>query len=73
MRKKYIIGHTEDREYMVEFDYSLLKGIRNVVVREGKERKDLIVEGAYPPLHEIIYQIVRIYLPSWIKSKLHNR
>ena len=72
MSKRYIIGSINGAESLLSFDYSLFKGITNINISKGKETIDSKLESTYPPLKEIIHQILVIYFPMWLKTKWHN-
>lgn len=77
---KYIEFKLKDGvNYLVQFRFSIWKGITDVIVYENGKKADIDIGIVYPPLKRWLPEIWRIYIPCWVKSKfnkfrrLHNR
>lgn len=70
--KKYIILRIDDKPYIIEFDYGLFKGIRNVKVYHGKRPEKIEIMSAYPGLLRVIREVALIIKINVLRQS-HSR
>lgn len=75
---KYIIFKSEDKEYIVQFRYSFLKGVYDVEIwtstnRKGRMGKDVIVEATYPNFKQRIVEVWILLHSSLFKKHRQQR
>ena len=67
---KHIIFEIDGTEYCVCFRDNLWKGVYDVSVQVLHREADVKIKDVYPPLKEVILELWRIYIPSWLKWKI---
>lgn len=69
---KYICFEMDDIKYLVQFRYSLWKGIYDVSIWRGNDENVAKITLVYPPLKQWFPEIWRILFPVWLHSKVRR-
>lgn len=71
--KKFIVLKVDGNEWIVQFDYSLWKGVQNVELLANGSRKAIEIKDAYPPIKRIIKELRKVYVPFWLRKVIKRQ
>lgn len=67
---KHIIAEFDDTEYIIHFRDNIRKGVHDVAILKKGRKIDAKIISTYPPFTRCFREVLTIYFPLWIKSKI---